>query len=242
MKCALFGSLGRMGSLVRQEADGRLEIVAAYDTVPPALLADVPLPPDVDVVIDFSTPLAWKDLDRLLEPSGAMLVTGTTGLGPGEDELLTKWSTGRAVFRASNMSRGVYVMGKLLGMASQMLGEDFDLELVEIHHRHKEDSPSGTALELLEIWQERHQGELIHGRQGCIGPRRRGEIGVHSVRGGDVPGDHELHILGPGERLLLVHRATDRSTFASGAVMAAEWLAGRAPGLYGMRDMMEGDG
>ncbi len=243
MKCVLFGSLGRMGDLVRREADGHLEIVAGYDTAPPALLSDVPLPPDVEVVIDFSTPGAWRDLDRLLEPSGASLVTGTTGLGPVEEELLGKWSTERAVFRASNMSRGVYVMGKLLGMASRMLGDDFDLELVEIHHRQKKDSPSGTALDLLKIWRERHPGDLIHGREGSAGPRGRKEIGVHSVRGGDVPGDHELHILGSGERLLLAHRATSRSTFAAGAVRAAIWLAGRKPGLYGMQDMMEeGDG
>jgi 4-hydroxy-tetrahydrodipicolinate reductase len=227
-----------MGSLVREAAGDRLQIVAEYDTTPPSLTAGVPLQPDVEVVIDFSTPSAWNDLDHLLEPTDAALVTGTTGIGPDGEALLGKWVSRRAVFRAANFSRGVYVMGRLLGMASRMLGSDFDAELIEVHHGGKADSPSGTALELLRIWQEDHQGTTVHGREGRTGPRGRDETGIHSVRGGDVVGEHEVHLLGTGERLLIAHRATSRATFAIGAVRAAEWVCGKPPGLYGMEDMM----
>jgi len=239
MKCALFGCLGRMGRQVLDEAGGRLSIEACYDTGPPALLSDRPLPEGTEVVIDFSSPDAWTDLDRLLEPTDAALVTGTTGLGPPQEEMLARWITGRPVFRASNMSRGVYVLGRLLEKASALLGDDFDMEILEAHHGMKADSPSGTARELIGIWSERHPGPLAYGREGRTGPRSGGEIGVHSMRGGDVVGEHEIHLLGSGERLLLAHRASSRRTFAAGAVSAALWIAGREPGLYGMRDMME---
>jgi 4-hydroxy-tetrahydrodipicolinate reductase len=241
MKCALFGSLGRMGSLIRQAAGSHLDVVMEYDSHPPALTADVPLQPDIDVVIDFSAPSAWSDLDNLLEPSAAALVTGTTGLGTAEESLLGKWASSRPVFRASNFSRGVYVMERLLAEASRLLGDDFVAEMVEVHHGGKEDSPSGTALNLLEVWQRNHPGRLIHGREGRTGPRDASETGVHSIRGGDVVGEHEVHLLGRGERLLIAHRASSRLTFAAGAVRAALWLAGREPGLYGMDEMMGGE-
>ena len=238
IRCAIFGSLGRMGKLIAGETSGRLDIVGEYDTDPPALQASTPLQAGVQVVIDFSSPAAWTDLDRILKPSSAALVTGTTGLGASEELLLQEWSRQRAVFRAANMSRGIHVLGLLLGKAAAMLGDDFALELVEIHHRWKTDSPSGTALGLRDIWNKTHPGKTVCGREGPVGPRDPSETGVHSLRGGDVPGDHELHLLGDGERLLLAHRATDRRAFAAGAVCAAEWIVSQPAGLYGMNDLM----
>ena len=241
MKLCVFGSEGRMGRLLRQEAGGK--VVACYDRNPPGTPPDVPLPPDVDVVMDFSLPSAWEDLDGLLAPSRAALVTGTTGLETRHIEMLRNWAGRRAVFASSNMSRGIYVLGRLLDLAGSMLWRDFSLEIVEIHHGGKVDSPSGTALAFADIW-ERHAGDGMRsmGRSGPVGPRRPDEVGIHSLRGGDVAGDHQLHLLGGGERLILTHSATGRRTFALGALMAAEFIAGRSPGLYSMEDMMAARG
>ena len=237
MNICVFGSEGRMGRLVREEAG--FSVIACYDKTPPGTSTDVPLPPEVDMVIDFSLPSAWKDLDKLLEGTSAGLVSGTTGLGNTEMELLRKWSSVRPVFFASNMSMGIYVLGRLLQSAASMLADDFDLEIVEFHHRAKIDSPSGTALTLQDIWEKNGGGKKItHGRSGPAGPRSQDETGIHSVRGGDIVGDHQLYLLGDGEKLLLSHSATGRRTFAIGALKAADFIYGKPPGLYSMEDMM----
>jgi len=236
---AVFGSEGRMGRLVR-EAAGK-SVLACYDFLPPGLPADSPLPPDVDVVIEFTLPGAWSDLDRLLSGTDAALVSGTTGIGPDGQALLEKWADERAVFRAVNMSIGIHVLGRLLRNAGRLLSDSFDLEVVEFHHGGKVDSPSGTALDLVEIWEGTGGGgRRVSGRSGPTGPRDRGETGIHSVRGGDVAGEHQLHLLGSGERLLLAHSATGRGTFASGAVRAADYIREKPPGLYGMDDLLGG--
>ena len=237
MKLCIFGSEGRMGRLLREEAGD--SVVACYDVIPPGTMADVPLPEDIDVVLDFSLPSAWKDLDRLLFGNSAALVTGTTGLGFHEMELLAGWAKVRAVFASSNMSVGIYVLGKLLAYAGEMLAGDFDLEILECHHGGKVDSPSGTALTLAGIWEECGGGSRkMFGRSGAAGPRSPVETGIHSMRGGDVAGDHQLHLLGKGERLMLSHSATGRRTFASGALKAAEYINGKAPGIYTMDDLI----
>jgi len=241
MKLCVFGSSGRMGRLLREEAGD--SVVACYDVIPPGMKVDVPLPEEIDVVMDFSLPSAWKDLDRLLSTSAAALVTGTTGLGDREKKMLAGWAKVRPVFASSNMSIGIYVLGKLLAYAGEMLAEDFDLEIVECHHSGKVDSPSGTALAFVEIWENSGGGSRrIFGRSGQAGPRSHDETGIHSLRGGDVAGDHQLHLLGKGERLLLSHSATGRRTFAAGALKAAEFLNGKAPGIYTMDDLIRRNG
>ncbi len=241
MKLCVFGSEGRMGRLLREEAGD--SVIACYDLIPPGTKADVPLPEEVEVVLDFSLPSAWKDLDRLLSPSSASLVTGTTGLGYHEKEILAGWASERAVFVSSNMSIGIYVLGKLLASAGEMLAGDFDLEIVECHHSGKVDSPSGTALTLAGIWEKSGGGiRRMFGRSGAAGPRNSDETGIHSLRGGDVAGDHQLHLLGKGERLLLSHSATGRRTFAAGALKAAEYINGKAPGIYTMDDLIQRNG
>jgi 4-hydroxy-tetrahydrodipicolinate reductase len=241
---AVFGSEGRMGRAVRGEAliDGGFQVAACFDNSGGCLEPGSPLPGQVDVVIDFSTPSAMAALENTLSGSGAALVSGTTGLSSREKLMLESWSTTRAVFYSANMSLGVYVLARLVAEAARMAGTRFDLEIAEFHHRDKVDSPSGTALRLLESWKAGLGRDLstVYGREGAVGPRRPGEAGLHSIRGGDVAGDHEVHLLGDGERLLLAHRASGRRTFALGALAAARFAAGRPPGLYGMDDLMSG--
>ncbi len=227
-----------MGKIICEEAGN--SVIARYDVIPPGRKADIPVPDEVEVVLDFSTPSAWKDLDTLLASTSAALVTGTTGLGSRENEMLVGWAEQRAVFASSNMSIGIYVLGKLLEYAGGMLAEDFNLEIVECHHSGKVDSPSGTALTLFDIWKRSGGGSRkILGRSGSVGPRSFEETGIHSLRGGDVAGDHQLHLLGEGERLLLAHSATGRRTFAIGALKAAEYISGKVPGIYTMDDLMK---
>lgn len=235
-RIAVFGSEGRMGRLVREEAGA--SVLACYDSHPPGLGPDIPLPAGTEAVIDFSLPSAWGDLDRILRGNVTALVTGTTGIGQAEEAMLLRWAEVRPVFRAANMSLGIYVLGRLLAEAAGLLGDGFDLEIVEFHHRGKMDSPSGTALSLLDIWRDSGGGaSMVTGRSGAVGPRGSSETGMHSVRGGDVAGEHQLHLLGDGERLLLSHMATGRRTFALGALRAASFVSGREPGIYGMEDI-----
>jgi 4-hydroxy-tetrahydrodipicolinate reductase len=228
-EAAVFGARGRMGRMMIREAEGRFAVVEEIDAG-----HSMELDPSVKVVFDFSLPSAWNDLNRLLSGSSAALVSGTTGLEDSHRKMLRSWSRRIPVFYSSNMSIGVHVMGKAAALAQGLLGEGFDCELIEFHHGGKADSPSGTALGLLEIT----GGRRVHGRKGITGPREKGTVGVHSVRGGDVPGEHHLYFLGQGERLVLSHIATDRRIFALGALRAAEFVLGKDPGLYGMEDML----
>lgn len=230
MRCAVFGAMGRMGSLFIQEAEGlSVEITAGLDRG-----SEPVLPEGTDIVVDFSCPGAWKDLDAVLEGSSAGLVSGTTGLDLDALARLSRWSRERPVFHSPNMSTGVFVLNRLVRQARHMLGDGFDMEVVEIHHRNKRDSPSGTALSLIEGMPE----PRVFGRNGDTGRRPCDQIGVHSLRGGDVPGEHQVHLLGDGERLCLSHSATGRRVFALGALRAARFLMGKPPGLYGMEEML----
>jgi 4-hydroxy-tetrahydrodipicolinate reductase len=222
-----------MGRLVIQEAQEQSVTVGARIDI------DTPLeiPPGTEVLLDFSSPDAWSRLDRLLKGTGAALVSGTTGLSPEHRSMLRRWSLDRAVFYSANMSAGIFVLNRLAREAFSMLGDGFDMEIVEIHHREKADSPSGTAAALV----DGIPGERVYGRHGRVAGRPAGEIGVHSLRGGDVAGEHQVHLLGDGERLCLTHCATGRKVFALGALRAAFFVLGRKPGLYGMEDLLGGN-
>lgn len=226
---AVFGAMGRMGKLIQSGSFSDVKIVQTFDQGD-----ELVLKPEVRVVVDFSLPVAWHSLDLLLKTGDAALVSGTTGIGEDERALLNKWALNRPVFYSSNMSIGIHVMKKLLVQAEKILGDSFDIELIEFHHNRKIDSPSGTALSLL----DGIPGRRVHGREGASGPRAHGEVGVHSVRGGDVAGEHHIHFLGQGERLVISHAATDRRIFAQGALRAVEFIADMDPGLYGMEDML----
>lgn len=192
-----------------------------------------------EVAIDFSSPGATKDLAEAAAEAGVAIVSGTTGLTDDAAAALDRAATRVAVAWEPNMSVGVHVLGVLVAQAVEMLGPDFDIEIVEAHHRLKADAPSGTALRIADIARQARGGaRFVHGREGRPGPRAATEIGLHAVRGGDVIGDHSVHLLGYGERIEIAHRASSRELFASGALRLAGWIRGRAPGRYRMDDML----
>ena len=197
------------------------------------------------VVVDFTAPAVTLDIAAKAAVTGTPVVVGTTGLNKEELVALKELARKTPIFWAPNMSVGVNVLLRVLPDLVKLLGEDYDLELMEIHHKHKKDAPSGTALKLAECLAAARDRELEDignfSRHGIIGERPAGEIGIQTLRGGDVVGDHTVYCLGPGERIEITHRAHSRETFASGALRAAKWLAGQKPGkLYGMADMLEG--
>lgn len=193
------------------------------------------------VVIDFTSPEAAAAHARACAEAGVALVIGTTGLGA-----VAKAELGRAaekvpVVHSPNMSVGVNVMFKMAAELARVLGPAFDVEILEAHHRMKKDAPSGTALKLAEEVASvlgRGTGDLRFERHGQVGERPSTEIGVQALRGGDVVGEHTVFFFGEGERLELTHRASSREQFAQGALRAAAWIAGRAPGLYDMADVL----
>ena len=195
-----------------------------------------------DVLIDFTSPEALDaNLGAALDGHSAIVV-GTTGLGPKHHALLDRAAREIPVLQAANTSLGVNLLAALVEQAAARLGDDWDIEIVEMHHRHKVDAPSGTALMLGEAAARGRGVELsthsIRSRDGVTGPRRAGDIGFATLRGGSVAGDHQLILAAEGERIELGHRAESRDIFARGAVRAALWLAGRAPGRYGMADVL----
>ena len=195
-----------------------------------------------DVVIDFTTPASTAWMAEQAAERDVALVVGTTGLDEGERRAVARAAERVPVVMSPNMSVGVNVLFGLVEMAAQALGDAYDVEIVEAHHRLKRDSPSGTALKLADVIAEALGRDLSkvgkYGRQGEVGARTQAEIGVLAVRGGDVVGDHTAYFLGLGERIEITHRASSRETFARGAVRAALWLGDRDPGLYDMRDVL----
>jgi 4-hydroxy-tetrahydrodipicolinate reductase len=195
-----------------------------------------------DVWIDFSAPAATVDNVQAAAACGAAMVVGTTGLSPTDKERIAAAAKSIPVVLAPNMSVGMNAMLKLVADAARILGSGYDLEIVETHHRAKRDAPSGTALRLAEAVAEatgRDLGKTArYQRHGDIGPRTDAEIGIQTLRGGDVFGDHTVFFLGQGDRIEITHRASSRDTFARGAVRAALWLAGKPAGLFDMRDVL----
>jgi 4-hydroxy-tetrahydrodipicolinate reductase len=197
-----------------------------------------------DVVIDFSAPEFLSQLlaDHAADLRGRALVVGTTGLGADEERLLASAAEYSPVLTAANFSVAVNLLLALAADAARVLGADYDVEIVEAHHRRKEDAPSGTALALGEAVAGARGLDLAgarrDGRSGRPGPRPADEIGFHALRGGLLAGEHEVRFLGDMDQLALVHRATDRALFARGALRAATWIAHRSPGRYAMRDVL----
>lgn len=195
-----------------------------------------------DVVIDFTTPAGTMTILEFCRSNGLALVSGVTGLDEDQMARLKESARHIPVLHASNFSWGIGVISAQISQMAQALGDGYDVEIVETHHRHKVDAPSGTALMLLESLKKVLSGSsqvtTALGRSGTTGPKPKGEIGIHSVRMGDRVGSHEIHFSGPGETVTIRHEAQSRDTFASGALRAAIWLADRkASHLYGMNDL-----
>lgn len=195
-----------------------------------------------DVVIDFSSHQVTSDIAALCAEHKKAMVIGTTGHSNEGRSQLTKFADVIPTVISSNFSTGVNTLFWLTRKAAEILGPNFDLEIVEMHHRLKRDAPSGTARTLAEILaavRKQQMDKVVrHGRSGIVGERTAAEIGVHSIRGGDVVGDHTVIFSDTGERIELTHKASSRETFANGALRAAQWVVKQKPGLYDMQDVL----
>ncbi|AKT36216.1 4-hydroxy-tetrahydrodipicolinate reductase [Chondromyces crocatus] len=259
LKIAVHGAGGRMGqSVLRLAVAAGIQVVGAIVSrgsahhgrdageVAAAGHLGVEMSDDLsagllgaDVVVDFSRADAVPRLLQLAARANVAVVSGTTGLDEATDRLLDEAARHVPILWAPNTSLGVHVLSQLAADAARLLGPDFDVEIVETHHRAKVDAPSGTAVRLAQAVRVAREGlRPVHGRQGLVGPRDPEEMGILAIRGGDVIGDHTVHLLGPGERLELTHRATNRDLFARGALRAAGALRGRSPGRYTMSDVI----
>ncbi|MGH6616315.1 4-hydroxy-tetrahydrodipicolinate reductase [Sphingomonas sp.] len=235
----IIGSAGRMGqALAAAIPDLGATLVGGIDAGgDPAVLTR-----DADVLIDFSVPGALETTLDAARASGTPILIGTTGLGPHHHALIDAAAAEIAVLQTGNVSLGVTLLATLVRDAAARLGPDWDVEIVEMHHRHKVDAPSGTALLLGEAAAEGRGITLaeakVADRAGLTGARSEGTIGFASLRGGSAAGDHLVVFAGEGERIEIGHRAENREIFARGAITAALWLAGQPAGRYGMSDVL----
>ena len=238
--CVVAGVAARPGSeVVGRDAGG----IAGLPNLGVAVSDDVAsMIAGVDVVIDFTLPNVAVDAARLSAQAGAALIVGTTGLSPEQEEEIVKAARHVPVVRAANTSIGVTLLAALAELAARMLGDNYDIEVLEMHHRHKIDAPSGTALALGDALAQGRGVKLADVKQvvrdGHTGPRLPGDIGFATLRGGDVAGDHEIIFAAEGERMTLGHKASSRQVFAVGAVRAALWTRTQRPGLYNMRHVL----
>ncbi len=244
MKLGILGAKGRMGQMIAREiASGQYDatLAASLDKdsnsteKESAFIA-------CDALIDFSSPSATQEHASLASQYKKPLVVGTTGLSAKEEAALKAAAENIPVFYSANMSIGVNVLAAAVEQVAQRLNEEFDIEIFEAHHKHKVDSPSGTALLLAAAAAKGRGTDLksalieTHHQNGV---RTKGAIGMSVFRGGDVVGEHTVTFAGVGERIDLAHKATDRAIFARGAIKAALWLKDKNPGLYSMRDMLD---
>ncbi|MBN1164836.1 MAG: 4-hydroxy-tetrahydrodipicolinate reductase [Candidatus Krumholzibacteriota bacterium] len=251
IKIVITGAGGRMGGIVAEEIarEEGLELVGAVVAPRHAAVGSVfhginivsdlreVLSP-ADVIVDFTSPEASLRFIAACAQAGRAMVIGTTGFSAPQIETIRGFSEKIPVLLSPNMSAGTNLLFKLVEEVTRAL-EGFDIEIMEIHHNRKKDSPSGTASRLAEAVQKVRPGTtLIPGREGSIGPRPKEEIGIFSLRGGDVVGEHTVIFAGEGERLELTHRAHSRLTFARGTLRAISFIHGRAPGLYSMTDVL----
>jgi 4-hydroxy-tetrahydrodipicolinate reductase len=234
------GAKGRMGQALLRVAEKLPGLVVAARIDLGQELASVIQ--DADVVVDFTAHEVTVPFARLCARHKKAMVIGTTGHTGAERTELLNLSTRVPMVWSANFSTGVNALFWLTRKAAGILGPDYDLEIVEMHHRLKKDAPSGTAQTLAQILARARQQQLDkvarHGREGMVGERTASEIGIHSVRGGDVVGDHTVIFATTGERLELTHKASSRETFAGGALRAAQWVIGKTPGLYDMQDVL----
>lgn len=260
LRLVVVGAAGRMGRMLTQIIPDTLGVRLTAALERPgaqALGADsggatpngVPITSDMvaaladaDAIVDFSSPTSSVEVAKAAANAKVAAVIGTTGLSAEDLAAIAACATKTAIVRSGNMSLGVNLLAVLVERAARALGPAWDAEIVEMHHRLKVDAPSGTALLLGEAVARGRGVDLAEnsarGRAGLTGPRRTGEIGFASLRGGTVVGDHSLIFAGSGERIEFSHRAEDRGVFARGALAAALWTRGKTPGLYSMADVL----
>lgn len=231
----LIGGNGKMGSLIKSTAEAQGHtVVAMVDSFD---LSPLETAEPADVVVDFShrANLSW--IKEYVRKHQCALVYGTTGITQEDLDALDELSKSVPVFYSSNFSYGVAVLNELVRLAVPLLKDSFDMELVETHHNEKKDAPSGTARTLLSIMNESGEFELVYGREGIVGARKK-EIGVHALRGGTEAGEHTVKFFGNNESITITHHADNRQIFVNGALRAAEFTQGKPAGMYGMKDLM----
>jgi len=264
IRIAIVGAAGRMGkTLIEavQESDGL--VLGAATEQPHSTLVGVDagdlagvgtlgvtvtaslseIVDDFDVLIDFTAPAATMAHLEVCRAAGKRMVIGTTGLSEEEKQCLERAAQDIAIMFAPNMSIGVNLCFKLLELAARVMGDDADIEIIEAHHRHKVDAPSGTALRMGEVVADTLGRDLkacaVYGREGQTGERNRKTIGFETIRAGDVVGEHSVWFATPGERVEIVHKASSRMTFAKGAARAALWISEQQKGLFDMQDVLD---
>ncbi|MDG5500821.1 4-hydroxy-tetrahydrodipicolinate reductase [Marinobacter sp. BGYM27] len=262
-RVAITGAAGRMGKVLIEAVDsaegltlgaaivhpessligadaGEVAGVGKLGVAMAAQLGDVV--DDFDLLIDFTFPSLTLENAAFCQRHGKQLIIGTTGLADEDKAQIAALAESVPIVLAPNMSVGVNVALNLLRTAAQVLGDDYDVEIIETHHRHKKDAPSGTALRMGEVVAEALGRDLkecaVYGREGFTGERSTREIGFETVRAGDVVGDHTVLFASMGERIEITHKASSRMTFAQGAARAAQWLADKPSGLYDMQDVL----
>lgn len=257
VKIIVAGANGRMGRIITRlvrdtpdcELAGAVDLAASLkelEALPCAVSDNLQIILDASpnsVVVDFTSPDAGMAHAEIVTQCGARMVMGTTGLNDAQKNRLAHMAEISPILWSANMSVGINVLLAILPQLTAALGEDYDIEMMELHHKRKKDSPSGTALMLAESAASGRGWDIASTRNshrdGIIGPRPHKEIGVQALRGGDVVGIHSIYYLGPGEIIEITHQAESRENFAQGAIRAAIWLNGRGPGeLYSMRDVI----
>ncbi len=240
-KIAINGSNGRMGQALIEAVKlnpnvSEGSILKRGDDIKRVLK-------DFDVLIDFTRPEATLDALSICQSAGKAMVIGTTGFSDDALKVIDQASSDIPIVFAPNMSVGVNLTLKLLETTAKVIGTDSNIEIVEAHHRHKVDAPSGTALKMGEIIANALGRDLsecaVYGREGKEGPRDRQTIGFSSIRGGDVVGEHTVTFFMEGERVEITHKASSRMTYANGAVKASQWLTNQPNGLYSMQDVLD---
>ena len=262
---AIAGSTGRMGKMLLEAVFRSPDMIlhAALEREGhPAIGRDVgeiigeqlntPIQADIspalkgaDCLIDFTQPQVTMQHLEICQQNGIALVIGTTGFNDQQKQQIQEASQHIPIVFSPNMSVGVNVMYKLIGMAAEILGNDYDVEIIEAHHRHKVDAPSGTALKMGEVAAKALDRDLdkcaLYGRQGITGERARKTIGFSAIRGGDIVGDHTIMFADVGERLEITHKSSSRATYAEGAIRAARFLSEKQAGLFDMQEVLFGE-
>ena len=263
IRLAMNGATGKMGKriLCLAAENPTYQIVAAIERPGhPSLEQDIGpligLPPlnvplsdkldiEADLMIDFSIPASTLQRVEECQSGKVAMIIGTTGLTPEQEKIPTEAGNQIPILMEPNMSAGVHILIQAAANLAKNLGDEYDIEIIEAHHRRKVDSPSGTALKILDrIASARKicaEDDVVHGRHGQVGPRECGQIGMHAVRGGDIVGDHTILFSGPGEQIELTHRASNRDTFASGALLIGKNLVQKSPGRYRIEEVISLD-
>ena len=247
IKIIVCGACGKMGGNVLSllENDGQAQAVCGVDIYPKAIGIPVytsfsDIQEQADVIIDFSSPIGLQERLEYAKAHKLGIVLASTGFSAEDLKLVEAYSKEIAIFKTANLSLGVNLMQALIKTAAEVLGDTYDVEIIERHHNLKKDAPSGTALMLADTVNQAFDGgkRYVNGRDGIVGAREKSEIGIHAVRGGTIVGEHEVMFAGEDEIITITHSARSKRVFAVGAIRAAKFLPSKTAGIYEMKDLL----